>query len=514
MKKTAKTWNNSFKKVCTRVLVGVALVSFFTTYHGLKEFVFNEDWQALLISLAIQLILFGLNSKLVYYCEKYNAIFIIVLWILMLLASSIFSYVYIVNEIYTDEIYYGDAERTLDEEFIKKGYAYENYIDLCAKEVIKDLNVYTNKSVGDTDSELGVDTAYYIKSIESIVLSMSEEYRENVHVHTNEIDVILKALEQKYESEEIDSAIEKISTSIETLRSTKDNIKKDITDNDAKWKGVNKRLEQYSNFKDSEFLDLQKSNNERETKSINMNKDYNSVDNIIGIAESCIKDLANQKNLNKGNLMTDLKKQIRSEINKDSSETNNLNSLTDSMYELLIAQGLTDGSTEIEAFMEFKNMVMILGELKEGQRKIEVLLGGLDEQRKALSLGNKDEKLDFEYNNWKNGWQDKLNSLRDIVKGLPISAEIWVNNAPSTLKSLEINRINEIDSISKMERRYLVKLNKLEKSINLLFSKYKFMAIFSFIVAIFLDITGALAGAFLYVMSLKEGDKLQVKYEL
>ena len=118
----------SIRKLLVTCSLALAMVSFYATAQGLHEYVFTQMWQALLVSAAIQTALFILNLKLIYFFTL-NPRIVLILWATMLVSSSLFSFVFISNEIYNTSLYYSDAERIMDEFTIKKCYQYQNYLD-------------------------------------------------------------------------------------------------------------------------------------------------------------------------------------------------------------------------------------------------------------------------------------------------------------------------------------------------------------------------------------------------
>lgn len=88
----------------------LAIVSWWSTAQGMKQFVFDQEWQANLASLAIQAILLSLNFYLPQILKKFNdsrwrGVFIL-FTVVVLSCSSIFSYIFIANYTYTNA---GDA---------------------------------------------------------------------------------------------------------------------------------------------------------------------------------------------------------------------------------------------------------------------------------------------------------------------------------------------------------------------------------------------------------------------
>lgn len=84
----------------------LAIVSWWSTAQGMKQFVFDQEWQANLASLAIQGILLSLNFYLPQILKKFTKIRwkvgFLIFTTVVLSCSSIFSYIFIANYAYTN----------------------------------------------------------------------------------------------------------------------------------------------------------------------------------------------------------------------------------------------------------------------------------------------------------------------------------------------------------------------------------------------------------------------------
>ena len=127
-----------------------SIVSCITTATGLGEFVFTDKqaWQAILISFSVQSILFVFNLRLPGYFAKINKnirtkfkvfrpikilildFIFVALYLAVLVASSLFSFVYIFDAAYLSrDISYIDADIILTNEYSKALEEYNNYVD-------------------------------------------------------------------------------------------------------------------------------------------------------------------------------------------------------------------------------------------------------------------------------------------------------------------------------------------------------------------------------------------------
>lgn len=141
---------------------------------------------------------------------------------------------------------------------------------------------------------------------------------------------------------------------------------------------------------------------------------------------------------------------------------------------------------------------------------MENILKSLEIPRIDFTLNGTDISTTEELHNWRNSWYKLLNELKNIIRNCPIQNELTLAadtpNGTENIKLLpsvmlpnkNFKRESFINTISEIERAYLANLNIIEKSLNLLTSKYKYMARFSLVSAILLDLIGGLMGIFLY----------------
>lgn len=195
-------------------------------------------------------------------------------------------------------------------------------------------------------------------------------------------------------------------------------------------------------------------------------------------------------------------------MNKDKPDETTIKNCLNTIYDAIIQQNSSEGSIEINNYYTFKNTVLQYLKFLELQTDINMIMDSL----KNSHLTGQDNKL---INDWKNDWYKILNNLRDVIQSCPTSdiltlegsstnesENIWLKD--NTLPSANnFKREKMLTYISEIERKYLSDMNAIERSLNLLISKYKYMAWFSLISAILLDLTGTLIGIFLYYNNAK-----------
>ncbi len=504
-----KQWN-LVRKNLSVAATGLALVSWYTTANGLHDFVFNNWWQAAIISGAIQITLFVLNLKLAAYISK-NKWGVLPLWAICLFASSTFSYVYISSAIYKDSLYYSDADRIMQEniseltlqvdEHIENNVAYyKNYAEIYCSAFV-DIKFEGDNSTSDINKLLDA----YIKTLENSKLYVDNDTTATWAVQT--LRAVINDNNAVYTDEEISSLLitfESVKSSFDYLHTI---TKEDHDHKKDMWDKNSERLKQYSDFQDAEFKALQEQNNELKKDIEILSEKLTNINNIILDPETYTKNLYTQSN-NAINKIESVRKNLLLEMNKDKPDETTIKNCLNTIYDAIIQQNSSEGSIEINNYYTFKNTVLQYLKFLELQTDINMIMDSL----KNSHLTGQDNKL---INDWKNDWYKILNNLRDVIQSCPTSdiltlegsstnesENIWLKD--NTLPSANnFKREKMLTYISEIERKYLSDMNAIERSLNLLISKYKYMAWFSLISAILLDLTGTLIGIFLYYNNAK-----------
>lgn len=506
-----KQWS-IVRKYLSLAAAALSFVSFYTTAQGLHEFVFHKMWQAALISAAIQISLFVLNLKLFYFLKKKRWV-ALSLWLLTISASSTFSFVYIANEIYDDSLYYSDVNRIMDEKVTVMSFNFKDYIESSMKYVKETMNAYCStlsihddsQNPGSAGKQLIVNC---INSLKSFRL-----YREGNAVFSQSVQLLSDAdntLPENYSEEEIDSAIasaESVKSNLGALQ-TSEAVKKSTLE--GMWNSNNERLKQYNDFKDSEFKKLQQQNDDLKKEIDKLEDNLVEITAAYGSASLCTQKLTTEKNNNMSNKMEASKQQLLLEVNKETLDTKIIEASMNDIYGLLIKQGYTGDSYQIKNYFSFKQAVSAFENLNQLYEDNQKVLDQLDsaritgsEEDNSILAGDSAASLSL----WKAGWHGQMNQLRSIVRDCPLPTDMLIMakdengnfislNSENTL--IPMDRVAIINSVSSMERSYLENLNRMEKAGNLLFSKYRGMAIFSLAAAVFLDMLGTIIGAFLY----------------
>lgn len=502
----------TIKKYLSLAAAGLSLVSFYTTAQGLHEFVFHEIWQAYLISAAIQITLFVLNLKLIHYIKQ-NRFIAIAVWLFALSASVTFSYVYISNEIYNNDLYYSDVDRMMSEEIMEMSLDIDDYLTnykLYCKDAID--KYCSHLTVSNIQNQTTFTTSAQESLNECIISLKKLELFTDTDTVISEIQTIAKNLPSDYTDTDMEATISSLEIIKENLTDSKDDLEIYLQTETKEWDSINDRLKQYSNFQDPQFIELQKQNNAREGQLESYQNKVTKLSSAMNNIDLCINNLMYEKNNNSYNKINTARQKLLMEMNKDDLDTNNIQTYINQIYEVLIEENSSENSVQIENYYCFKEAIRLYIKLQDLQNSNQNILNTLDSTYTASSAENT-TNYDFDdtdsLSSWKKQWYDCLNNLREIIRACPAPQDLIINDTISSTEasSIHLTEANPVvfidrnyllNKLSSMERSYLDDINKMEKSGNLLNTKYRAMAFFSLIAAIFLDVFGASIGIFLY----------------
>lgn len=497
------------RKNLSLAATGLALVSWYTTAHGLLEFVFHNWWQAAIISGAIQITLFILNLKLISYIKN-NRWGVLPLWIACLTASCTFSYVYISSAIYNDSLYYSDADRVIEEKITEMSLQVNEYIS---------NNITYNKNIMEqycsTLADLNI--AYISSSDASAILDGYINLLKSNDLHKMKdptmmqsiqlLENVIQVFPADYSDQDIQSAINNISSIKKYFNDYLSVTDKLREDEFQMWQKINKRLEQYPHFQDPEFIELQQQNTERGEYINSLDSKIVYIKTAINTTNNSIEGLKREQQNNSGNKITSAKQNLLLEMNKDSPDLDRIEFYANQIYEAIISQNISNESFEIKDYYKFKNAVSQYRTFQGLKSEIENSIESLDNPRIGFTLNETNIHDESELHTWKNNWYEILHNLKNIIRSCPLPNELTtIPDDADVTESIqlivypfdEFSSETMITTISEIERSYLADLNIIEKTLNLLVTKYKYMAWFSLFSAILLDLIGTLIGIFLY----------------
>ncbi len=433
-----------------------AIISWIATASGLEEFVFKgKYWQALMISFSIQSILFVLNLKLPFYLKtkklknlltKFLVKGVIILFYIALLSmSSFFSFVYIVQTVYSGTLY-TDFNIYLDSGYREIIYDTNDYLDEYKKYIENSLS----DKLGNILLDYNLDEDLHEESLESLEKKLNEQNNllESFELKYDNIENMLKIFEKKLEEEYSENLLEEYNKISEERRIARINI----------------RTTEDKIYETQQKID-----------SIN-NEISNLVNNLL--SELLKENIKAEELTSKANKLYD---QVVKMINNDEKKENLTNILSEAK--------------------NICNMSNIYSDLQSAQKDIKKYINELSKDNIPISGGDVESKK-----LWIDYWENKYQNLENLIKTLP-SFTPPSQNSDDLINYIHLSSYkpkNIVDKMVKIQRNYLADTNQLEKTKILLNSKFNFLAIFSAIFAAFLDLSSLSVGLLTYYVENKK----------
>lgn len=380
-----------------------AIISFIATAQGLHDYVFVDYyWQALLISFGIQSILFVFNLQLPEYFNQIGKLtpdinrthkkyhfgdhkgtdkksfkmtslqkLIVFFYVVIIFASSFFSFVYITNFVYRDTQYI-DANIVVDRTYRMYLSDTEKYIDELTK--VKQLTI--NKKLSELSEKAPNNTGDLSKTKSELVKNVTKaqnEYNNCVAIETDAKNVYKEAEsiynspwwrnrgQIKKEHDNMIAAREALNTATQNKTKAKNNL------NDAK-----QALKEYK-------------------PSVKI-----TADNLL---VEILKKNPQEKELN--SLMSELNEAVF-QLKDSNAADFSFSGLVEKMQELSVAV----------------NNYLTLRDIKFGEK-------GIDKLKEDFSKDDivipdyTSEEFDKQKSNWESEWKSLFTSLDQIIKSVP-----------------------------------------------------------------------------------------------
>ena len=201
-------------RLCTLLL---AAVSFWATAQGMSSYVFSEGWQAYAASLAVQGILVGLNFYLPSFWRRISSgpkIWLGALTVVVLLCSSWFSFIYIVERVYKDS--WGmDSRLLVQSEYRRQLFRASDYADAYEEYLNGQLSEQV-LGLSDRAKKLGTD-----KFNPTVGINWEEErrrYTGDDFAAKSEMTAVIDAVERATQTETNDNIRTEAMNAVVTLR--------------------------------------------------------------------------------------------------------------------------------------------------------------------------------------------------------------------------------------------------------------------------------------------------------
>lgn len=489
----------------------LAIVSWWSTAQRMKQFVFEEEWQANIASLAIQGILLSLNFYLPDILRQFKkgggkAGFLFFTAV-VLSCSSIFSYIYIANYAYTNEkdtnnINAWDMDSQLlvqstyrEELYDANDYA-EGYMESLQSTLsaqISNLYVMANALEGD-----GVQVTDNLNLEGDRTRFESEDFVKVSTDMTTAINVMEAALapdatksDREYANNALGDLVERYSSIIQDLQTEQIPMASDATDRDRNaLEAAENRINNPPQGADLDELnetlnEAQIDYNESRTNEQNLRDELaryrealtslQQYQTYLGFSST---GAGQQISMALLEIQRGLFQSGTSEANPDELEQN----AVDIFEHLLSSNQDFSGNTT-----EYQSMLMTMDAFIQDLSNYGEVASIRDTLDDMIS-----ELKNVDYNNgeqaWQNDWKKKLNELKAQIGSLPIYTD---DGEPKLSQYSRTAAMNKLDIAL---RNYIAGHNDAEQAFIYMISPYRVLAVFSFVLAYLLDIAAFITG--------------------
>lgn len=495
-------------RLCTVML---AVVSFWSTAQGMINYVFSEKWQAYAASLAIQGILLGLNFYYLTFKHFMKSFLqkagLFALTIVVLFCSSWFSFIFIVEHVY-GQSWEIESQLLIQSTYRRELYAASDYADeyatLLESELVQQImNLYSQaKELEDSEFTI-TDTIDWEEEKSNYTLDDFAARSEMTTI----INAMESALNNSSSPNEQERAIEIIIEMRNSLEYSCDSLSDRVTNTNANLVIAN---ENYQSAQRSLNMATAETDRTSLITAVEKAQEYlESQQNLLQQLQDQLTDYQNAlrriqfyeislglRSEGTANLISASLRNIQLELFKEQPDLLTLETQATSIFQLLQSTINTadDGDRYQELLTQMNDFIDNLqnyNAIVTSSQNFEALINELRNNSEAL----------IDNNEWKGKWSLQLNDLKSQIATLPIYTGL------ENEKLLSYDRASSSDILDEMIRLYIADHNAVQQGIIYLFSPYRELALFSLVLALFLDIAAFITGMFVEVIEQKQQEK-------
>lgn len=506
-KKTKKDLQKDVISVYTSAGLATALISWLTTAEGLHQFVFKQLWQAYVISGAVQSALFACNIKgpdIMRTLKVKGKIIFALFYVMVLLTSSIFSFVYIEQVAYPEAVLQDDAERILITKCLEMNYALDNAIDQAVEEEKKNIDSYILAlAEGAADASSADDSV----EISTHLGDLLREYKATKD-EGNELDSLILLLEKINQGQYNNSDIALAKNTLATL---KEELDTRISENEVRVnqnsENINinsKRMETYSNTTNEKYKNLEASVETAKAENEEIDKNIEKWRTQVFALNNFEVEL---EQIDSG-LVHNLQKNVNSmqeAMNEDQIDTALLLVEAETVYANLIENNVSSEDERLSGYSSFKQDVENYAQMREVQSDVSEEIIMLNDRYRQMSEADSqnvgEDSITTDVNDqWHQYWQARIGKIRTNVKDIPDESFHDIDLGNVQIKNNVSAKSFIIQEMTDTERLYVSDLNQFEKAWSLLLEEhpYKKMVVFSLLFALFMDVFSAMMGILIY----------------
>lgn len=470
-----------------------AIISWLATAQGLHQYVFSYEWQAYLVSFGIQSILFVFNLKLPAYFRqigektpganrvhrKYHWPWkwgkekesfrwtlmqrvIAIFYIMVLLASSLFSFVFICDLV----VYHHQSGYTDDDTILSASY----------RRILDETEDYARECS---------NAMLLLASRQTTQLASSNTWSSGPSTTKEDLEEKARRAKVAWDKAEADY----------TAALGKEQSAKQMRDDlfDARYW----RRDQFEQAH-AEWLQAKTEVNDADTFRIEQQSLYEKAQASVANYQPSFRESAASllvELLGNNPDPSDLEQSMMNlndivvTIGENGQVPSNFSGIVHSTQSL---------SVTVDGIIRLRHASNSINTLHKQQQTTEIpdpKSSGFSEQETA----------------WKQLWIEGFSMLEDLIQDMPSFPESSLTSLEKDALDVELLKNYDqeklLDEIDNLVRSKLSDINIIERSFGLLVGKYRFTALFSALFALFLDVCSLLAGLFAYGISTKSNGK-------
>ena len=464
----------------------LAIVSWWSTTQGMRDYVFSQAWQANLASFAIQSILLGLNFYLPTFWRWIHSlrgkICVLALSGVVLFCSSWFSYVFIVGTVY-EKSWQTESRLLVQSVYRNELYKADEFDAL--RETLGDevAALYTASKTADTETtqnpsglDLTADKASYADNadfaanseIASAIQAMQTATQEGTSSGVREqaaaaLTQLTKQVETRIEqlTQQISQAQDALTAATDAQTSAASALR------NAPYGSNTNALQSAYNSAASRLSNLQDTVNQQQQDL----QDYQQAQGILQRYAGVLGIAGNAASVQTGQAL----RSIQSALLQTDVDTEAIEQQARTVFEQL--QAAQDSGSDAD-------FQTLLNDMDSFIRKVQdyaVLKSSGDALQNQIDSMTADTAQDTE--NWEPLWTEKIERLKATISGLP------VNDSRQ-----EYDRADALDKLDDAQRLYISEHNPVDQALIYLGSPYWQLAAFSLVLAFFLDIAAFITG--------------------
>lgn len=422
-----------------------------------------------------------------------------VFWFCILVASSIFSYVYISKHVYSDKLLQDDSNRIMVKQYIEIYSLLDDIIKGKKDELENKMTGYIT-SLTNIDGKIEIseeDEEDLANIINSIKL-----YKEAGIIAPGNITSILNSIQVgNYSENDIQSLNALLDSEIKNRKDQIDDTIREIEEKNQQIIEKEERLKTYSNTISDEFKDVNKDLQELQKQRDELKVFLRKLRDYVAELENCKIKIDYIENGLERKLYNETL-ELRKYLNQDTIDTDALIETVENVYNDLFTYNISSSDPRIIKYNDFKNYVNQYVLLVEKKEIIS------NDREKMYAIISENESIDEEDDKKENeeidyGWEEISSDLQNILKDIPQEYfdEFILKSTNENQEYFSKNEIIEL--IMNMDRLYLSDLNDFERAWTLLrndIHTYKTLLWFSVIFAFGMDLFSFGTGVLLYFM--------------